>query len=326
MDDVCPYCGNARADSDDHIFPQFLGGRATIRVCRTCNSRFGHDFEAKVSADIAPLVVGLAKCGLKSARRVVWRRAFKDPNTGLDYDLDSNGNVSLASPLIERDQEGRIRHITFKDLKTAKKHGPSLLRKGLAKEIRYRSQTVTFKEPPFNTFSFEIGPEIRRLALKMCAGVARHTEVKLSVLDRGALAYLMNEQFRYVDYVAPKMVFQTYDALDSQRPPLSHVVFVEGNNREGKVYGVVQFYGSIQLYLALNSSYLGPSFSVMGILDPQSTQERFEIVEPLNLPEAPLRGSVQEYQEGVINWLGKVDSQVHAVFGRNVLRLKPQST
>src|SRR5439155_1178377 len=43
---LCPYCAERPADSDDHVFPQFLGGKATILACTTCNNTFGHSFEA----------------------------------------------------------------------------------------------------------------------------------------------------------------------------------------------------------------------------------------------------------------------------------------
>lgn len=60
----CPYCGSDFADSDDHIFPAFLGGKRTMPACRACNSRFGHTFEAQVAGTLEPIYVQLAKWGV----------------------------------------------------------------------------------------------------------------------------------------------------------------------------------------------------------------------------------------------------------------------
>jgi HNH endonuclease len=35
---MCPYCQGNLSNSDDHIFPQFLGGRATVKACLLCNN------------------------------------------------------------------------------------------------------------------------------------------------------------------------------------------------------------------------------------------------------------------------------------------------
>ncbi|MGH9814225.1 MAG: HNH endonuclease, partial [Candidatus Acidiferrales bacterium] len=89
----CPYCMERDRNSDDHVFPAFLGGTATIRVCKRCNDSFGHDFEAAVSKTLGPLQVFLRACGLKAPRSIVWKSAFADEGTGLEFDLDSDLNA-----------------------------------------------------------------------------------------------------------------------------------------------------------------------------------------------------------------------------------------
>lgn len=39
---LCPYCLKTEANSRDHIFPEFLGGKAGITTCACCNNTFGH--------------------------------------------------------------------------------------------------------------------------------------------------------------------------------------------------------------------------------------------------------------------------------------------
>src|SRR5438046_795158 len=97
--ELCPYCDARPRNSDDHIFPEFLGGKTTIRACKPCNDVFGHSFEGPVSNDFAPAVVILRRGGLRSPRRFVWRRAIK--RDGIDYDLDSDLSLTPSSPSIE---------------------------------------------------------------------------------------------------------------------------------------------------------------------------------------------------------------------------------
>src|SRR6266852_5244247 len=104
---LCPYCGVRLQTSDDHIFPDFLGGKTTIRACKPCNDLFGHAFEGPVSNDFAPAVVMLRRGGLRSLRRVVWKRAIQ--KEGIDYDLDSDLQLTPTNPSIERDEKGSIK-------------------------------------------------------------------------------------------------------------------------------------------------------------------------------------------------------------------------
>jgi hypothetical protein len=67
---VCPYCLERPRDSDDHVFPEFLGGTKTVRTYTPCNSEFGHRFEGPVSNDLAPVIVVLSFSGYKHPRVV----------------------------------------------------------------------------------------------------------------------------------------------------------------------------------------------------------------------------------------------------------------
>src|ERR1019366_7642730 len=67
--EVCPYSEPPYdVFTDDHIFPQFLGGRRTIRVCRSCNSFFGHSFEGAASKQLKRLQVFISNFGLDLSR------------------------------------------------------------------------------------------------------------------------------------------------------------------------------------------------------------------------------------------------------------------
>lgn len=61
----CPYCArpldaDGVEDSEEHVFVEALGGRATIRACQDCNSRIGHTIEGKLLAPHALLALQYA--------------------------------------------------------------------------------------------------------------------------------------------------------------------------------------------------------------------------------------------------------------------------
>src|SRR5258706_1688996 len=140
MERQCPYCEKRACSSDDHVFSQFLGGTATIRSCKCCNDTFGHSFEGPLSHDLAPLIVMLRRCGLRSPRRVVWRRAIKYGRMQADYDLDSNLNLTPSAPIFEEDQ-GITKRITAASQKQLNQLS-RLLEKG-GKKTRQRSEHQT---------------------------------------------------------------------------------------------------------------------------------------------------------------------------------------
>src|SRR5262249_19164001 len=111
----CPYCDSRDRNSDDHIFSAFLGGTTTIRTCKQCNDLLGHSVEAAVSVDLAPVVIMLRKLGLISPKTVVWKSGFRDPATGLVYDIDSNLGARISNPVVSTDEKENKREFFFHD-------------------------------------------------------------------------------------------------------------------------------------------------------------------------------------------------------------------
>jgi hypothetical protein len=280
-----------------------------------------------VSTDLAPITVVLAICGLKPTRNVIWRKAYTDPDTGWDYDLNPNGELSLSRPYLERDTEGRISRLQIpNDERLAQKYVASLKKKRLAEEVE---QTIIRENLTKRLrLHLPIGEELRRLAVKMCVGTAHLalTDGKYDVLDATTRAYLMNGESALLRAIQVKTAFWAYRALDKLRPPLSHVVYVEGDTVEQRCYGVVQFYGAIQLYVILDAHYSGRNFARRGFINPCLGTECFEVTKPLYLSEAPDTLLRKVEAEGKLDWLRKLDTQVHALFGKNMLLFGPPNS
>jgi HNH endonuclease len=108
-DEICPYSESPSGEfSDDHIFPEFLGGHRSIRICRDCNSLFGHSFEARAASQLKRMQVFISHFGLDLTRAcATWPSALVIDGTA--YDLKSGPlgvQYELARPVILRNEAG----------------------------------------------------------------------------------------------------------------------------------------------------------------------------------------------------------------------------
>jgi HNH endonuclease len=222
---LCPYCGEREIDSDDHIFPQCLGGKRIVSSCVQCNSRFGHEFEGAVARDLAPFIILLRLKGVRSKVPVVWRHALQIE--GVDFDLDSDLKAWPSVPTVKRDSNGKVISVTAPSEEVAKRQAARLERKS-AKKARIIQTPLAPRQ--FNSGSFEltIGTELRRLAMKMSFATAT-VQGFSNLLDAEARAFLVSGAGRAV-----RIDYLNRDELAALRPPLSHFVFVKGNSKTGR--------------------------------------------------------------------------------------------
>jgi hypothetical protein len=176
----CPYCDLRTSNSDDHVFPEFLGGSATIRTCKTCNDEFGHSFAGGVSTDLAPIVISLRRAGLRAPKTVLWRRAFKDAD-GTEYDLHSNLRAQPSAPFIERDEVGNVKSALFHNEKMKRKFIASAEKKG--KRVRVIEAPERTIRIPNLQFQLTTGLDLCRLAIKMALGTVRYLRSAVEILD-----------------------------------------------------------------------------------------------------------------------------------------------
>lgn len=318
----CPYCKELDRNSDDHIFPAFLGGTATIRVCKSCNDTFGHDFEAAVAENLGPLQVFLRACGLKAPRSILWKRAFVDETSGVELDLDSELRARPSKPQIPNETSKGSRQAIFRNRKEAQRFLDTLRDRGLIVDGDVREQVDKGIIPKLRSFNVPIGPELRRLVVKMCVGVAEKSGNDGQVIEPSARSFLLGAT--HTD-IPVRIAYLSYDSLDKNRPPLSHVVFVAGDNSSKKCYGIVQFFGTIQLFVVLHANFLGESFAILATLNPVTAKETFTKTEYVELPEAPRFISSEDRDKGLRHWAEKLNHQITSGLGsdRGTIRIDP---
>lgn len=106
---LCPYCVRMLTDDDvevtgEHVFPQFLGGRAEVPACKKCNNRIGSDIEGPLSK---PPTLMAMQASIQSGKGPLIR--FEHDGRPMELDL-STGSFRSQKP-VERTIEGSVMNV-----------------------------------------------------------------------------------------------------------------------------------------------------------------------------------------------------------------------
>jgi HNH endonuclease len=168
LDSLCPYCKERERNSQDHIFPEFLGGTRTIGACKECNDVFGHSSEGPVCKNLAPFAVMLRKSRIKAPRYAIWRKALV--HEGIEWDLDTDLVMRPSKPKFDNVAESAL--AVFPNERGARKWAAHRQEQG--KNVSVESRTGPSIQMNATSFNFTIGTEVRRVSTKMCVAVADH--------------------------------------------------------------------------------------------------------------------------------------------------------
>lgn len=308
---LCPFCQDRPANSDDHVFPQFLGGHSiTVDACRQCNSMFGHCFEGPASRAMAPLFVGLTWCGIEQVGEPVWRKALV--HDGLDYDLNANLKGTLSRPQIKRDDKGKFIGGRFPIWTKREKFGPK------AKVKIEREQTEIKLDQ--SEFPMELNVGLRQLATKMAVGFCLHRGLERKHIAQSTFDFLRTPQPTISNV---SLDLRVHQALDALVPHLSHVIHVCGAPEQQRLYGVVQFFSAFQFYVPLHTAYDGPVVSWLGTLNVKTKEEAFSEVPLLSIEPAPIHITDEEYQLGLTNWFARYNTRLAKLSNGKHFTLSP---
>lgn len=303
---LCPYCTDPILElSKDHIFPQFLGGRRRVNCCKTCNSVFGHTFEAGAAKVLQAEHVYISSWGLPlRSADPTWKAAHE--HDGKTYDLsvgETSVRPKLSKPVIQYDEEGNVVSGEFADKKQGDRFARGLIEKGKAKRVEIEHVPPASVNLMGLGNTIVLGPDLRRLALKMCVAlstllpafdVEEVAEARLFLRNNPASGRVMNTYPAY----------DVYDDIDSRREALCHVIYVERS--QTRVYGVVQFFGVIQIFCRLGIyGSRSQTAALFASLDPVTGDERFSEVAPLDLAYPPYFIRREEYPRLMEGWMKK---------------------
>lgn len=277
--ETCPYSlPPYEKFTDDHIFPQFLGGRRTVRVCKPCNDRFGHDFEGPASRQLKRLQVFISHFGLDLTRlSATWPAAILIGDDTYDLRAGPEGaQYFLSKPSFTKDAEGNIIGGKARSAAEAKQITAGLIKAGKAKEV----EVVTAPDGPIDvslTGSFSFDGNLYRTATKMTANVLIAFERMPVVTESDIPSYLHGR-----GNLLTTPAYCDVKPIRDLRPPLSHTIYVE----LGRIsYGIVLIFGFQKIFVPLPSASQSEAF--LGSLDPMTGDERFDAVRPIGPRNVP---------------------------------------
>jgi hypothetical protein len=273
-DEFCPYSEPPYGEfTDDHIFPQFLGGRRTIRVCRRCNNSFGHSFEGRASTQLKRMQVFISNFGLDlSKNSAIWPSALViDDKT---YDLKSGpegAQYQLSRPTVVRGGDGRIIGGKARSMSEANKIAKGILASGQAKEVEISPDPSPTLEDIKLTAAFSFDEDLFRFATKLTVAVVVASGNRRLISSSGIPEYLHSKgswptRVAYCDVTKVRQL----------RPPLTHTVYVELGQYS---YAIVLIFGCKKIFLPLPSSTVNQGF--LATLDPLTGEERYFDVDPI---------------------------------------------
>ena len=308
----CPYCAKlAVVLSRDHIFPVFLGGHRKIPCCGgsdNCNSKFGHTFEAGAAKYLQTLHVFISSWGLP-LRSVspIWVAAYSHDGKPYDLEVGETGVrpiLSSSSPHIQWDEKGKIASREFRTQREAELFAKHLLKNGKAKRV----EIVAVSPPEIDMaglgMELQLGPDIKRLALKISVAAATllpHFTSESVFLARQYLTGARSAGY-IVDVVLP--AYDTFNELDSIRGSLCHLVYTV--RARGDIWAVVQFFGVVQLYCRLGAYDASvPEAAILGTFDPVTGRENFSDAPIIQIPVPPFSIPAEIYASKLGQWLAK---------------------
>jgi HNH endonuclease len=277
--EVCPYSDPPFGEfTDDHIFPEFLGGRRWVRVCRNCNSRFGHSFEATAATQLRRLQVFVSHFGLDVTRTpATWPSALE--MDGTTYNLKSGPSgvqYELARPVILRNEAGDVIGGRARSRSEAEQAAASLIRKGNAKEVKIEEAPGENLNDIKLVVDLSYNADLYRFSAKLVANMTVFMGRRTFVKESGIAGYLHGN----LAWNAGIACCDT-SAIRNLRPGLSHTVYVEFGPQS---HAVVILFGGMQIYVPLPAA---PSGAILGFLDPITGEESFGEVKALNITPSP---------------------------------------
>ncbi len=277
--EACPYSDPPFGEfTDDHVFPQFLGGRRSIRVCRNCNSRFGHSFEGRAARQLKRMQVFISHLGLDLTKApATWPAALVIDDTTYNLKSGPTGvQYELARPIILRNEAGEIISGRSRSRSEAEQTAASLIKKGKARDIQIEEAPAENLNDIKLTVDLCYNDDLYKLSAKLVGNTAISMGREALIRSSGIARYL-HGNFGWGTRVANCDT----SAIRALRPSLCHTVYIEFGPQS---HSVVILFGGMQVYVPLPESEPG---AVLGFLDPITGEESFCEVSPLKIGAPP---------------------------------------
>jgi hypothetical protein len=267
--DNCYTCGcelKIKNRSEEHIFPNSIGGRLTSinLLCKNCNSKFGSkpDFElAKQFNVFTNYLMVKRKRGNPTPIELV------NEKTGEKISMDYKGMPIMEKPLVQEMKENNLIKFSIesRSTKEARKIIMGLSRK--YKKLNYeevfkqaKNIEIEITDPLYATISVG-GNESFSAILKIALNyyIMKTNDVN-SVCN--AINDLKNNIVEKINLIIlERCIFN----LDDDE--VSHSIYLVGSQVERKLYAVIELFNAVQFIVKLSENYCKPDFEDLFVFD-----------------------------------------------------------
>ena len=267
----CAFCKspiNHDNDSKEHIIPNAIGGRKTVRnfICIKCNNTTGQEWDRYLVDQLQPLCTMLNIKRQKGKNKKVKLETKK----GKEYLLGPDGSIKMTKPIVNTSnvgdnkiyniQAGRCRDLNKIVSDLMKKFPNSYTDK---KEIMKKAVPVREYLKDYFKIRITLGGDLAgRSIIKSCLALAYDSGLDINDLEHAREYLLLNG----------KPCFGYYNETDVMlnRPPniFPHCVFICGNPITKQILGYVEYFGYQGIVAGLSSSYSGKQFYHSYAIDP----------------------------------------------------------
>ena len=251
--------------SEEHIFPNAIGGRKTVRefICEPCNNDTGRKWDAELARQLLPF------CALLDIKRPRGANQFFTvegiDGTKLYYHPD--GSLSRAVPTYETNESnGRVEmNISARTFEELKGMIPGIARRypKLSQEKMLHMATRSkVPSPPFR-FDFNFGGvKTGKSVIKTCLAMIHSYGLNIDQCEH-VQSYLFGSGEPCFGY------FNKRDLVRNRpRQTFFHCVWIRGDSLQKQIVAYVEYFGVQRIVACLSSKYSGKDFSCGYAIDP----------------------------------------------------------
>lgn len=292
----CALCTNALTrdnDSSEHVLPNALGGRRTVRgfICGSCNNKTGHDWDAELVAALLPYSILLGIPRDRGTHPSVQFDFVPDPIATQHPLIDNSAAVAFAKDNprgVAMHPDGRLvpAHSTYQSLDS---DGTRTIRITCRseRELRRQIKTLRRKNPQLDNDDTLVNVRNERVHLHYLLGWTANVggPIQGRAITKSVLALAVEAGVRPRDCEKSIEAFREngkpcffafYDSdpIIDRVPGLPlHVVHVRGDPARAELIGYVELFGFFRFGVCLSTAYTGREFTSTYAMNPMSGNE-----------------------------------------------------
>ena len=275
---------NGRVASEEHILPNFLGGRLSSYelLCRKCNNDFGMRLDGALSNEliISKVILIPIKRGKQFDRMITGKT-----KEGVEFLVNKDGESIFARPQVITDDDGNIDSVVAFDyeqaitiLKEYKQRHPecnidSFLQKAKFETIQPGNiSTIFFDDHTIGSDNFFKG--VTKIAINFA-------------LYHGVNMDLVVDTIRFISKGGIDNIYSTFyypinlESIHNwKKDELSHVIYLRGDKDYNILYCYIELFNYANVVVILNHNYNEENFQISYAWDVVNSTE---LVKNINL-------------------------------------------